>query len=354
MPLFTLTSKTSRQARRALGGAVHNRIAQLVLAGLAGGGIAAAATRAALSRNGRPDSDGPSRTYRLRRKEKPAQGMRRIAGGRAADALDQLRYEADGDFAAAVHEARKDLKKLRSALRLVRDELGDDVYARENERFRDTGRSLSGPRDAEVKLETLDSLRERFAERLSSDSLAPFVAALRAERDRHAEEVEVEKAVAELEGGRALIASWPLDANDWNLFAPGLKRSYRRGRSRFADVRDAASDEAIHEWRKRVKDLWYQLRILRNSWKPVLGETADQAHELADLLGDHHDLAVLREDALGRRELIPPKQLDELLVAIDKRQGQLTADAIVLGRRIYAEKPKLFERRLRSYWGAWR
>ena len=32
----------------------------------------------------------------------------------------------------------------------------------------------------------------------------------------------------------------------------------------------------------------------------VLESVADQAHRLSELLGDHHDLAVLAEDAAGR------------------------------------------------------
>jgi hypothetical protein len=67
-----------------------------------------------------------------------------------------------GDLNPAVHEARKDLKKLRAVLRLVRDDLGDAVYRSENVRFRDAGRMLSGARDAHVRVETLAALRERF------------------------------------------------------------------------------------------------------------------------------------------------------------------------------------------------
>ena len=86
----------------------------------------------------------------------------------------------------------------------------------------------------------------------------------------------------------------------------------------------------------------------------MLGETADEAHELSDLLGDHHDLAVLRDDAVERRELFGDGDLEQLLVSISERQDELAANAISLGERLYARKPKAFERRLRSYWESWR
>jgi CHAD domain-containing protein len=77
----------------------------------------------------------------------------------------------------------------------------------------------------------------------------------------------------------------------------GLERAYRRGRRDLRRVRQDASDEAVHEWRKRVKDLWYQLRLLRNAWPAPLKAASDEAHELSALLGDHHDLAVLAQRA---------------------------------------------------------
>jgi CHAD domain-containing protein len=321
-------------------------------------GAAVAAAKAALDRrDGHGGDDGPSPKYRLQRKETPVQGMRRIAEGRADHALEQLREHSDKNTAASVHEARKDLKKLRSVLRLVRDELGDDVYRRENVRYRDAGQLLSGARDAEVKLETLSGLSERFPERLSEERLTPLVAALEAERQRLAQiddQGVLDRAVAEIEAGMAAVADWPLETNDWSLIEPGLERAYRRGRKRFVEVRDEASDEAVHEWRKRLKDLWYQLRIVRNAWPEVLDEVADQAHDLSDLLGDHHDLAVLRDDALERRELLADGELERLLASVSERQDQLADEAIVLGKRVYAEKPNAFVGRIRSYWQAWR
>jgi CHAD domain-containing protein len=325
---------------------------------VAGAGAAVAAAKAALDRrDGHGGGDGRSRRYRLKRKETPVQGLQRIAAGRADHALEQLREHSDEDTAAAVHEARKDLKKLRSVLRLVRDELGDDVYQRENIRFRDAGRLLSGARDAEVKLETLSGLVERFPERLSEERLAPLIDALEDERQRLAQlddEGVLERAVAEIEAGEAAVTDWPLETDDWSLIEPGLGRAYRRGRKRFTEVRAEASDEAVHEWRKRVKDLWYQLRIVRNAWPEVLDEVADQAHHLSDLLGDHHDLAVLRDDALERRELLADGELEKLLASISERQDELADEAIAVGERVYAEKPKAFVSRLRSYWMAWR
>src|ERR687897_3380463 len=160
-------------------------------------------------------------------------------------------------------------------------------------------------------------------------------------------------AAAEL--GRSRIDSLPIDGDGWELIAPGIHRSYRRGRRRLRDVEEEASVTNLHELRKRVKDLWYQLRLIRDADPEMIGPLSDHAHDLSDHLGDDHDLALLR-DQVQRRPAAFANAGDRrhLLEEIDQRRGELQFAAISLGRRIYAEKPKKFTKRLESRWEAWR
>ena len=300
------------------------------------------------------DQGGGSATYRLELDESAPDGIRRIAAGRAAKARKKLGEVEGEDGAAAIHGARKDLKKLRSVLRLVRAALGEKAYRAQNRRYRDAGRLLSDTRDAEVKVETLDDLERRFGEEFPSAVAAPWRADLERERyaalaDAGGEVTErVERATVEIDAGRNEIGLWELGEDSWKLVAPGLLKAYAAGREDLERMRKKPSDEGVHEWRKRAKDLWYQLRILRELWPEVLGETADQAHDLADLLGDHHDLAVLAED-LEARDVIEPEAIRELIA---RRQEELLASAVGIGARLYAEKPKAFGKRIGAYWSA--
>jgi CHAD domain-containing protein len=296
------------------------------------------------------------RAYRLKGEEGAAEGIRRIALGRAGKAIEELDVESGAeDLADSIHAARKDLKKLRAVVRLVRSELGDDLYRAENGRYRDAGRRLGRSRDAEVKVETLNSLRERYGQDLL---LATWLIALEGERDEVAGQVSGEQRKSALGEARTAVAGgveeiprWPLDDDSWQLVETGLLSSYRRGRRAMKSVCVEPTGENVHEWRKRAKDLWYQLRILRDAWRPVLAGTADQAHQLAELLGEHHDLAVLAEDLSGR-ELAGDREA--VTDAIERRQEELIEEAVDVGTRLFAEKPKAFGRRLESYWLAWR
>jgi CHAD domain-containing protein len=326
----------------------RDKTAALAAAGTA---AAAAAARIGIKRLRGPDGGASDSTaYRLSEGEPVGPGIRRVIASQVDDAIVQLRGEAGTESADAIHEARKDLKKVRSALRLVRDALGDELWRRENEHYRDVARPLSGHRDAEILVEALDGLGERF-NATSRDRFDELHEQLDRENREAHEDGTAERAMAgaaaELAAGRSRIDALPLDGDGWELIGPGIHRSYRRGRKRLRAVEEEASVTNLHELRKRVKDLTYQLRLIQDVDKPMLGTLVDHAHDLSDHLGDDHDLALLREEVQRRRDAFasPPDQR-HLLQAIDQRRGELQFAAISLGERIYAEKPKKFTSRL--------
>jgi CHAD domain-containing protein len=300
-------------------------------------------------------ADATDRSYRVHGDEQAAAELRRVAHGRIDAALERLRRDARSDVATAIHDTRKDMKKLRSLLRLVRDGLGEQRYRAENDRYRDAARQLSPAREAEVNLATLAALRERFpGEAPAAETLQR---ALAREHERLAVEGDaldqrIEQAADAIAAGAAAIDDWPLDGDDFDLVAAGIERAYRRGRRGLGRVHDDPTAENVHDWRKRVKDLWYQLRLLQDAWPAVLKASAAEGHELADLLGDHHDLSVLV--AKARDEAPDDPATATLATLAERRQTELLDAAFQLGDRLYAEKPDDFTRRIKRYWRAWR
>jgi CHAD domain-containing protein len=343
-----------KATRKALAGVRDPRKA----AGLVAAGTAAAAGIGLRRLHG--DRDGAtfdSQAYRLLPREPVADGIRRVLTAQVDDAISQLRGDAGTEPAEAIHEARKDVKKIRSALRLVRHEIGDEVWRGENDRFRDIARTLSSFRDAEILVEALDGLAERFGPEAKGrfDKLRDQL-----EQENHAshDDGSVERAISEAAAGLASarngIELLPLEGDGWDLIGPGLHRTYRRGRRRLRAVEEEASVTNLHELRKRVKDLWYQVRLIRGD-SEMLASLADHAHDLSDHLGDDHDLALLRDVVQRRRAAFA--DLDHkrhLLEEIDQRRGELQFAAISLGERIYADKPKRFTKGTQRQWNAWR
>lgn len=292
-------------------------------------------------------------TFRLKRKEAEAEGIRRVAHGRAGDAVERLR-DSDADPVEAVHESRKDLKKLRATLRLVRPALGEEVYERENARFRAAGRELSDVRDAQVRADTLDALAERFADDPPQGGWWTVRALVVGDDEVDESELAAvrDRVAVQIEQGNVAIDEWPLGEDGFELLRPGLKRAYSRGRKTLRDARDDPADEPLHEWRKRSKDLWYHLRLVSCAWPEVLKATADEAHELSDRLGDDHDLVVLTAYLENEAPALTSDQREHLRGQIQARRAELQGEAFAYGERLFAEKPKRFVARIERYWDA--
>jgi len=295
--------------------------------------------------------------YRLQTDEQVHDGVRRCAREQLDRSIAELTERISDDPVKAVHEARKALKQERSLLRLARGAMESGGRQHQNAALRHAAQMLSAAREAEVMLQALDELSERSTGQVPQRTFDAIRHRLQAERDparRRLLESGLTGAVAdELRAVRAGIDDWPLRHNGWKAIEPGLERGYRRGRDAFERARAKPTVENLHEWRKRAKDLWYALRLLKPVSPAIVGGHADEAHALSDLLGDDHDLALVREALLtGAGEV--PVDVDAVIELIDHRRDQLQTEAMQVGERLYAERPKAFRRRMRRYWKATR
>ena len=167
--------------------------------------------------------------YQFEGNESTSEAVERIAIEQLDKALDQTR--AKGKLDDAVHDTRVCFKKLRGLIRLVRDELGDKRYKRENVFYRDLNRRLSDVRDTAALTEILDKLKERFANELTEDAFDSFRRSLtRAKRKRQAEKkkalVQVRKKIVV---ARKRVKEWSIKNDDFSAVGEGLARNYAQG-----------------------------------------------------------------------------------------------------------------------------
>jgi CHAD domain-containing protein len=328
-----------------------------------------------------------ARQFALLPGERSAAGLRRIAIGQLDLTIELLEDEhARAQPARTVHEMRKALKRLRAIVRLLREELGEGTFARESATLRELGARLARARDAEVIVSTLDGLCERHPRKLDRRGVARLRERLAEDREQAVRRTPVTDAAARLEmldelrALRARVAAWTLtDGPGIGLLEPGLRRLYRRGQVRYRRAARGRGDRAaaLHEWRKRVKDLRYAAEVLdrqdpdgrtgkRRGKRGSAGgkraraerdaagvdRLARRADELGEVLGEEHDLAVLAQhvrtegasDAgveLGRRTR------KALLKLIARRRKELRRRALREGERLYRRRPRRFVARVR-------
>jgi len=247
---------------------------------------------------------------------------------------------------ASVHDARKQMKRIRGGLRLLRSALGEATYDRLNRTVRDAARPLTPVRDAKVLCDSLDVLSRRVG-RSVAGSVTPVLQEtlqheLHARRDKLADEdldaiqttlQQIEKQLRE----SAVALPWTLDGA---ATAAALKRAHKRARQAFKAVRREADDENLHEWRKQVKYQIHQLEIIKPAKPKRMRAIISRMQRLAEYLGDDHDLALLHEQvAYAAHSSISEKDLQRLIKALQRRRAKLQHKAYRLGNKLYIDKP---------------
>jgi len=295
-------------------------------------------------------NDGPD--PRLRTDERVPDGIRRIAGEQLIDARYILSKASGRKLGEAVHDTRKGLKLVRAALRLARDGLGEETYERENATLRRAGQRLSPSRDAQVLLETLEALRERFAHELPGDATEMLCGRLEDDRQR-ADDRDVTAVLTALEATVTRSRDWTVEPGDFSALSPGLHRIYRRARGATRTARKAPTAENLHEMRRRTKDLRHAAEIVCEARPKRLRKLAQRAHEVGDLLGDNHDLHVLREYVQSHPHCFTDDDdRRALLAVIDHRASLLCERALKRSKRLYDLSPKRFAAWVQRGWMA--
>ena len=295
-------------------------------------------------------------SYRFKSGEALAGGLKRIFQEEIQAALKETQRSA-GKRGEAVHEFRKHLKKLRAALRLAADEVGKARYKREDRCVREIAKVVSDLRDAHVRLQTVIQLREKFGAKAFGRVFQRIEDLLALEADSFSAATAgwEKQVVRKLKALEKRLAKWRLQGIGWKQICGAVTDTYRRGRDLLAEVLKKPKPENFHSWRREVKELWYQLRLLAPLNRVVLEAIARDARTLGELLGQQHDFIFLlsrldkeRGDKSMRDERV---RLEKI---IRKRCKKLQRDASELGRRFYAEAPKAFAKRISIFIDEWK
>lgn len=299
--------------------------------------------------------------FRWKPRKNSRSNLRRLARSQLQAAIEELETPFV-DRAAAVHEARLHLKKLRSLVRLVR-EASPNAFQRENALLRDVARTLARQRDRQAIVDALGKLLDH-AEREWGEP-GGELDALRGVRSRWLESLQQETNGADLERlvkqvgeqlrqAVARIDEWTSDVREGQVVAKAFAESYRRARQTLHAVIAGATAEKLHEWRKQIKYHRYQVRLFQDAWPAILEAHYEELKRLSDLLGDDHDLVVLRQTVeAGQSPELDERTTAGLKQRVERRRCELQAEAVPLGRLLFAEKPKQLARRFLHYWCAY-
>jgi CHAD domain-containing protein len=294
-------------------------------------------------------------SYRFRKKSL-AREVHRVAREELEGTLKELLTVTDQSRSTAVHEARKHLKKVRALIRLLRPATGDSFYKTENAAMRKAAQQMSSIRDAHVRVQTIEKLTAKSGKRRTPAAFARIQSAMAARLRQVLEESEKDawsnQAAAEVERALGRLDKWPLKRLTTKSMRSGLKGACKKARRALAVARRSATDANLHELRKMVKDLWYDLRLLRGGRPPPIDALTNRLRVLGQKLGDNHDLSMLLA-ARADNPLPEPADWETLEKAINLRRARLQRAALRLASKALIRKPGAFADFVADRWETW-
>ncbi len=166
-----------------------------------------------------------------------------------------------------------------------------------------------------------------------------------ARKQQAEEEARIDEALAAaaaaLHQSAARVNAWPLSGEGFSAIAPGLEATFRAGQKAMSRARKHPRPENYHDWRKRVKEHWYHIRLLENVWDGATPAYERRLKDLETLPGEEdHNLVVLEDQP----------EAGKLAGLIAKYRKELRENALAIGERIYTGKPSRFTKRIRRQW----
>jgi CHAD domain-containing protein len=294
-------------------------------------------------------------SFQIRSTERVTDAVRRVVGEQLAKALKVAR-DAGRPAAQRIHEVRLHLKRARALVRLVEGEVGRSAR-HDRRRLGEVGRIVARQRDRAAEEQALSRL-SRPSGRAGTVAAPGDLARSSSLED---DELALRRIALGLARVRRGVCRWKVRRGRCAV-RDGVRRSYARARRAQLRAREDDRDATLHGWRKRVKELNYQLEWLGRAAPAVHRALGPRLRRLGRLLGELHDLAGLRARIEGLRPgsgrayhrvpLLATR--GPLLAMIDARAKILRTEARALGAQTFEPRPADVGARVELSWRAWR
>lgn len=241
------------------------------------------------------------------------------------------------DIVESVHLTRKRLKFLRAFLKLLKNCGDADRFNQLNSTFKNWGQSLSELRDAHV--------HRMFIEKITVDDckyLAPQV--LHKIKEIAANQVDqlenqlvakdeifknLELQIQNLSSLKIFIRSSTIEPE---CVLDGFNTSFKKSHRAFKQAITSELSEPFHEWRKRLKDVQYQVALLR-SQQTRMNVSEPDVERISESLGKDQDLNNFIHWLQTLN--LKPKSVSRWMDHLQKSQVELKQKLIIDGNRFY-------------------
>lgn len=243
---------------------------------------------------------------------------------------------SDPDLARGVHEVRKAARRVRAIAELVSEGLARRELRGVTNAIRAARHALGPARDHVVASHLVGGLALDEAVREAA-KVVVTTASIDAPSSEATRAALGESAAVVVRQADAVKAVLP-ERLTFALLVAGVQRVYRRARR----ARKAArtSKRAFHAWRRRSKELAYQLDVLGDLASERLAKLREAIKDLSDGQRDAVDLLMLRDFVRANRDRVDPDTIAMVLEALGTQLRPLLSEVRKSGEGAFSQKPR--------------
>ena len=247
----------------------------------------------------------------------------------------------------AIHDIRVLMKKSRATLRLLKSQVDDESFNRDNLAFREIGRLLCGWRESSVHRKTLKTLKKEHQSLFTLLEDNEHIRMMLTKTDSSPEDLaelnERSEQIDNLLNKAAFRIRFQSMSNlDPQLLLKELEQTYTMVGENYLRCRNSQKPEWLHEFRKRSKDFLYQLYFFRPLNPQIVKGLEKKLDMLTQNLGKYNDLTQIMkivEYKFGAPENSPA--LNELIIVIKNKQDGYLSKVWPVAYEIFCPGQKL-------------
>jgi CHAD domain-containing protein len=255
----------------------------------------------------------------------------------------------------SIHELRKNVKKIRAILRLIRHEIGIEKYRELNDRYRNLAGQVAVLRDDTSQIELLESMQKKVDDPQIRRTISKAIRQVQRKRKKEFDEFYKSKkhntVYYYILSSKEEMQKLDFNGDPDYFILQSLKRIHNRARSAMETSGLLKSDEVYHYWRKQVKYLMYQLTVLNLAWPAYFKIYISELNKLGNLLGKLHDLNLFNEHIHEEKLIVlKPAQKRIMLKYIYRKRAELKKKIAITGEKLFSESSEAFSMRIHDFW----
>ena len=262
--------------------------------------------------------------------------------------LSEFAKNAPETTEESIHQIRKKLKFFRAFVKLLKQCSSRVDYSSINILLRDLGREFSELRDAHVRRFLLSDYFSRH------ETFQPIVPeTLNAINEREIELLKKRfvgdsnrfvKFMDQLKTSAILSDFFDHLVADPDLVKAGFTESVLKSRDAFHNGVKNRDSEQMHEWRKRLKDVQYQMELLIAGSQNLGQSNYPEVVNLCEKLGALNDLNMLIEWVKNIPDSTTVSETHEFLTELRYQSKTLQKETVELGTVLYDSEFSLFSK----------